>query len=443
MPEGRARGLKPSAAVALRSARSRRPASTVGRDDGRERPADDRPIIAGVRVAPWPCGGRRGRRAGTRRGGRRGSRSRRPRRWLRGSPGTDRDGGGRRRPDRRRVARRSGLRKVPPWCRGSPDGACWHRKLANQAQPWHQPTRSTHSGRGRTGRRHDPPKPFPRTPGTARGENRRPERCRTDHLGAHALKLRCTDSTSQRQRAAPGAPPPHPRIGPPAALGARRPARLARPRHGRLSSTARRQRHRPVRSRRANRSRRGAPGRSGPASRRRERADDPDAETAQRPRAVLGTDVAGMDRRRHRRWCALRRGQALAVWLQTDHHDRRAADRAVRHGSAWRLRPSALTGPAAAGDRPLPPLTEAVDAPGQARQARARAHHRPAARHPQHRRPRRRHRFRRHLEQGRRFQPTIVLRYSTRTPRGCSTDGRPGWIARVGAADRGSSSPMG
>jgi hypothetical protein len=135
-----------------------------------------------------------------------GSRSRRPRRWIRGSPGTDRDGGGRRRPDRPRVARRSGLCSVPPWCRGSPDGACWHRKLANQAQPWHEPTRSAHSGRGRTGRQRDPPEPFPRTPGTARGDNRRPERCRTDQLGAHALKLRDTDSASQRQRQPRGRP---------------------------------------------------------------------------------------------------------------------------------------------------------------------------------------------------------------------------------------------
>ncbi len=67
----------------------------------------------------------------------------------------------------RRVARRSGLCSLPPRCRGSPDGARRYRQLANQAQPWSETTRSAHGGRGRTGRQRDPPKPFPRTPGTA------------------------------------------------------------------------------------------------------------------------------------------------------------------------------------------------------------------------------------------------------------------------------------
>ena len=168
-----------------------------------------------------------------------------------------------------RVARRSGASLAP-----APGAVAVRMARAGTASWQTKPQRLARTrpeartaAAAAAGRQRDPPKPRRRgRPGPARGDNRqagatprRPARRDTrSTLRRHGQHLPTATAAAGRR------PRRIRRIGPPAALGARRPARLARPRHGRLTQH---RLDRPASRARseagaANRSPRAAPGRS-------------------------------------------------------------------------------------------------------------------------------------------------------------------------------------
>ena len=257
---------------------------------------------------------------------------------------------------------RSGVRPLAGGGGCGANGARRNGQLAGNAQSVQLEATGDHDGSRRSGRQRDAPERRSGSTGPPPADPR-------ERRAQPAVRRR--RARVDRSQPVKSAALRRPHIGRTGAgrcpmVGQRQRLQLLGPRG--KTSAHRRGRPRCRRNRRLNRpasrSQLGDRGHSGPGSRGTVTADDAHPQAAQRPRALLGSDLAGLDRGGSCRRCALRGREALAVRLQADGHDRRAADRAVRDGAARRLGTGALSGPAAASDRAVPPLAEALGAPG-------------------------------------------------------------------------------